>query len=162
MIYNPQDDYFYLNGNKTVYRGYQTAIAVFVNGNFSVAVQNGGSVPQSAYGSSYAFNVRDGKLYYNGGAVGTNKHCSVITQEKYDLTNYTYLKANYMGTTYTLTISDKTGEYYIAVEVLYDVYIRLCVTPVNSNWYEASGSKGQQFQVSTISANSYIQEIIVE
>lgn len=162
LIYNPQDDYFYLNGVKTIYRGYQNAIAVFVNGQFGVEVDNGGTVPQSAYGASIAFNVSNNRLYYASSAVGTNKHCSILTKNRLDVTNYSTLKVKYMGSLYTLSVADRTGEYYIGVEVLYDKYIRLCITPVNSDWWNNASAKGSQAQVATITANSYIDEIILE
>jgi hypothetical protein len=43
MIYNPNDDYFYLDGVKTIYRGYKNAIVLFANGLLNSEANNPGT-----------------------------------------------------------------------------------------------------------------------
>lgn len=43
MIYNPNDDYFYLDGVKTIYRGYKNAIVLFANGLLNPDANNPGT-----------------------------------------------------------------------------------------------------------------------
>jgi hypothetical protein len=89
LIYNPQDDYFYLNGVKTMYRGYQNAIAVYVNGVFGIDVENG-AYSYNGSDTVYVFENTNNELT---GLINTSSNeRTIVSKNIIDFTNYDYIK----------------------------------------------------------------------
>ena len=118
MIYNPTDDYFYLNGVKTIYRGYQNAIAIFENGVFNVDIYNGvykGRAVQTLEGGFAIENNVVKCTLPSTGSSGSTKVRTLFTHA-IDATNYDYVKIQSNKGETVLNISALSGTVYIGFQ----------------------------------------------
>lgn len=113
-MWNPQDDYAYVNGHKTALKCYLNSIPIFANGIFGVDVENGvyGSASNTPAVNIEAFNITDNNIV---STLSINGHQATIVSE--DLINFT----NYSTVTITtreygeltLNVSSYSGTGYL-------------------------------------------------
>lgn len=164
LIYNPQDDYFYLNGVKTIYRGYQNAIPVFANGNFNIPVNNGSYSWETTWaGYVQPFAISGGNLV---GSPDSSKMYSVTSDSAIDFTSRDSIEVTMNGAVHTLNVSDVSGSGYLYVGLVKytsntdkTLYIAVCSS--KSNAMGSNAIKHLQRDVGTATTFN-ISSIIVQ
>lgn len=126
-----------MNGVKTIYRGYQNAIAVYLNGVFGIDVENG--VYASGQGKSvYSATNSDNRITF--ATPVNNCTCSIVVSEQINFTNYSVVKCTSSPSENNLDVSGYSGYGYLCVYQVKDehgvLYQGLCISSQKTNFAE--------------------------
>lgn len=160
-LYNPADDYFYLNGNKLPYRGWQTAVAVFIDGTFGVEVFNGDYMTAGYAGEP--FTVVSDALEVNLPYLSPAHEKTLVT-EAIDFTNFSTVTVKTNKGNMTLNVSGITGNAYLATDVRRDTNTFTAQVMLASSQYDYGHNIVSGTVASMVIPESIyrITEIIVE
>ena len=151
LIYNPQDDYFYLNGVKTIYRGYQNVLVIFANGTFGKAMSNGVYHVTSAITAVAPFTITSSSI--NGTA--QQAYQTLVTNDLIDFSSYDYLKMKTNLGDITVNLGTISSSGYVTV-ALGNSYLALNAVSEKENFLQHSLAQG------TLNVSSGTNVIITE
>lgn len=114
-MWNPTDDYAYVNGHKTAVKCYLNSLPLFANGNLQLPAES------NQYNIGTGFTLKGGFNVQNNALVPTvdvfNGQCvTLVFTDSIDVTNYSKLKATTNYGTYELNLQSVSGSVYITVD----------------------------------------------
>lgn len=137
MIYNDADDYFYLNGVKTIYRGYQNVLVVFANGTFGKAMSNGVYHVTSAITGVAPFTITPSSITGTAQVI----YQTLVTNDLIDFSSYDYLKMKTNLGDITVNLGNINTSGYVTV-ALGNSYLALNAVSEKENFLQHSLAQG--------------------
>lgn len=129
-----------MNGVKTIYRGWQSAVPFFLNGLFNVSVDNGTHRNSSAYTNIGAFTI-DSNNYLTGTVNTYVMSKTLVSSQKINFANYSKITLTDTAISpMEMNVSGYNGEGYLCVTFKEDQHggrhIELSVSTAKEDYNE--------------------------
>lgn len=164
LVWNPTDDYAYVNGRKTTVKCHLNSIPIFVNGVFEEPMSNGVyAYEQTTQGLYQVLSFSVTPTSIDGSSPGYYHARTLVSNSKIDVTNYDKVKLVSNAGTLEINTQNISGEYYVCVYLAgyeNDNYLGICLSSVQQ-YFHTSLTAEQKVHSTSLTTIS-ISEITVE
>lgn len=136
-MWNPTDDYAYVNGHKTAVKCYLKSTPIWANGDFQIEVENGVYKPSAGFTLVSNFGVDGNTLYTNPTQQSTGS--TILSKNMINVDNYSKIKMRSNVGDLEVNISAITGNAYLWAMGVYTAagrYVGVGLSRTKANFNE--------------------------